>query len=86
MVIVMACACFDIEFSALLGLVGLELHLDVKREGFLPKHVLFASSCATGMCLVPFCCLEVIGCSGGIFNVGSSCSASSQRLVFRLVV
>lgn len=33
-VIAMTCACFGIKFSGLLGLVRLELHLSMKREGF----------------------------------------------------
>lgn len=37
MVIVTTCACFGSKFSALLGLVRLELHLNVKREGLCPN-------------------------------------------------
>lgn len=36
-VIVVTCACFGSKFSALLGLVRLELHLNVKRERFCPN-------------------------------------------------
>lgn len=36
-VIVMTCACFGIKFSGLLGLVRLELYLNMQREGFCPN-------------------------------------------------
>lgn len=50
-VIAMTCACFGIKFSGLLGLVRLELHLSMKREGF----------CLNMFCLRAVVPLECVG-------------------------
>lgn len=38
--------------------IGLELRLNMKREWFLPEHVLLANSCIIQMCRYPFTVLQ----------------------------